>query len=280
MQGDQERARVVDVRSGKVFATSIIETNQLRELLDTGVQTLTGALSAEKAWRGILGSAERIVLKFNSVGAQTINTNGMLACVLVNALTDAGYDPEKIALVEAPEHVLSSMHTWKPAKGWGAAIPVGGEQEPLAAYLYDADAIINVPSLKTHQLAGMSGCLKNLSHALMKHPARYHANGCSPYVGQVVGSQEVSKKLRLNVMNALRVVIRNGPDAREEDIVPYGGLLVGFDPVAVDTAGLELLAVERRRLGLPGGIDVRYLTAAGEAGVGKWRTGQLERLTP
>ena len=112
----------------------------------------------------------------------------------------------------------------------------------------------------------------------MRHPARYHSNGCSPYVGQVIGSQEVSARLKLSVVNAVRLVVNHGPDAREEDIIGYGGLLLGFDPVAVDNVGLSILAMERRRLGLPATPPVRYLESAAQMGLGRWRAADIDRV--
>ena len=273
------RSRVVDVRSDKVLNASVPDLVALGELLDEALCSLTETATPQRAWRSVLGTARRIVVKLNSVGADAIGTSDAMVRVLVGGMKEAGYDPGQIALVEAPQYLTGILGTREPPHGWGSPIVVGGNPEPLAAYLHEADALINVPFLKTHQIAGMSACLKNLSHALIRHPARYHDNGCSPYVGQVVGTQEVSSKLKLNVVNALRVVVNNGPDARQQDIVGYGGLLLGFDPVAVDTVGLEMLAVERRRGGLTGGrLDVRYLSSAGEAGVGHWRPGRLERV--
>jgi hypothetical protein len=278
MGPEYPRSRVVDVRSGDVLTASVADSLALERLLDEALRKLTEAPTAAAAWRQVLGSARRIVLKFNGVGAEVINTSAAMAEVLVAGLRRAGYDPPTVALVEVPEYLRERLGSRAVPAGWGPPIAVGGRPEPLASYLYDADALINVPFLKTHQIAGMSGCLKNLSHALIRHPARYHDNGCSPYVGQVIGSQVVSSKLRLNVVNALRIVARNGPDATEDDIVPYGGLLLGFDPVAVDTVGLDLLAVERRRLGFGEEIAVPHLVSAGEAGVGRWRPGQVERV--
>jgi hypothetical protein len=278
MSEERPRSRVVDVRSDKVLNASVPDPLVLGELLDQGLCYLTGAATPEPAWRAVLGTARRIVVKLNSVGADVIGTTDAMVRVLVERIKQAGYDSSQIALVEAPQHLTKILATRKPPRGWGSPAIVGGNAEPLAAYLLEADAVINVPFLKTHQIAGMSASLKNLSHALIRHPGRYHDNACSPYVGQVVGAQEVSSRLKLNVVNALRMVVNNGPDAREEDIVAYGGLLLGFDPVAVDTVGLELLAIERRRLGVRGRLDVRYLPAAGEAGVGRWRPGHLERI--
>jgi hypothetical protein len=272
------RSRVVDIRSGGVLTAATADHVALGEMLDQGIRNLTDARTAEGGWRIVLGSAERIALKFNSVGAHVINTNDTLARLLVDRLAAAGYEPAKIALVEVPGFLVSELGTREVVRGWGAPIPVGGRQEPLAQYLYDADAIINVPLLKTHQIAGLSGCLKNLSHALIRHPAWYHDNGCSPYVGQVVGSDEVSSRLKLNVVNAVRVVANGGPDAQEEDIIGYGGLLLGFDPVAVDNVGLSILAMERQRRGLTGGLEVRHLASAAEMGLGRWRPADIDRI--
>ena len=54
--------------------------------------------------------------------------------------------------------------------------------------------------------------------------------------------------------------------------------MLGFDPLAVDTVGLSILALERRRLGLPGGLAVRYLDSAAAMELGRWRRGDIDRL--
>lgn len=275
----EPQARVVDIRSGNALHASTVDRGVLSELLDQGIRTLTGAASVDAAWRSVLGPAERIVLKFNAVGAEVINTNAEVARLLVRRLAGAGYRPEKLALVEAPAHLAEELGTRGVVQAWGPPVRVGDDLEPLVQYLYDADAMINVPLLKTHQIAGMSGCMKNLSHALIRHPARYHANGCSPYIAQVVSSKEVSSKLRLNVVSALRVVVSHGPDAREEDIAGYGGLLLGFDPLAVDSVGLAILATERRRRGLVTSSTVPQLASAAQMGIGRWRPAEIERVT-
>lgn len=278
LQREKTRSRVVDIRSEAVLHATVVEPVTLGEMLDQGIKNLAGAGNVRSAWRSILGSAQRIVLKFNSVGASVLKTNEQLARLLVERLTAAGYDAAGIVLVETPKYLADELGTARAPRGWGSKIEVGGHPEQLAQYLLDADAVINVPLLKTHQIAGMSGCLKNLSHALIRHPARYHANGCSPYVGQVVGSQEVSPKLKLNVVNAVRVVVNRGPDAREEDIVGYRGLLLGFDPVALDSVGRALLAAERRRKGLTADLRVRHLASAAEMGLGRWRPPDIDRI--
>jgi hypothetical protein len=279
IQQHQSRSRVVDIRSNSVVQGSAVDHVGLGEMLDQAIRSLTGQATEEAGWRRVLGAAERIVLKFNAVGARVIDTNEVMARLLVERIAAAGYEPQNLVLVEVPSYLRRELGTGEITPGWGAPVSVGGRLEPLARYLHESDAIVNVPLLKTHQIAGMSGCMKNLSHALVRHPAWYHANGCSPYVGQVIGSQAVSARVKLNLVNAVRVVVNGGPDARGEDIVGYGGLLLGFDPVAVDTLGLGILATERRRLGLAGGGQVRYLASAAGMGIGRWRPVEIDRIT-
>ena len=271
------RSRVLDVRSPRVLNSNVADRVTLGRMLERALQTITDENSTTAAWQRVLGESRRIAVKFNSVGAELINTNAAVAEVLVEQLKAAGYAPDTVTLVEVPDYLNAHLGTQVAPGGWGDRIGVGDYEEPLAAYLLEADAVINVPFLKTHQVAGMSGCMKNLSHAVIRHPARHHGNGCSPAVAQVIGSQPVSARLKLNIVNALRIVVDKGPDAEEQHLEDYGGLLVGFDPVACDSVGLGLLAVERRRRNINGPVEVRYLSAAGDRGVGRWHPADIRR---
>ncbi len=272
------RAPVVDLRSPEVLHAAVADPVAVEDMIDSVMLALTGAKNSRNAWREVLGAAERIVIKFNSVGAATLNTTGAMATALVSQLAKVGYDRAKIALVEVPRHVSDQLGCRAPAVGWGETITVGGQPEALANYWLEADAVINVPFLKTHQIAGMSGCLKNISHAIIRRPARYHANGCAPYVAQVWEAPIVQDKLRLNLVNGLRIVFRNGPDAEIDDIADAGALLGAFDPLACDMVGLGILRGERRRRGLPDAIEAPSLLAAMERGLGRFRPAEIQHI--
>jgi hypothetical protein len=276
LAADGHRARIVEVRGDAVIADGGCNETVLADMLKTAIEVFAHEHSLATAWRKLLGDAKHIAIKFNRVGADVLSTNGVFARALVETLARAGYPPKSCTLIEVPAGVVEGVNAHEPDHGWGTPIPVGGNQEPLAKYLYDCDALIDVPLLKTHQIAGMSGALKNLSHALIRHPARYHANHCSPYVHQVVGNPAVSSRLRLTIVNALRTVVRNGPDARAEDVIGHGAVYVGRDPVALDTIGLELLQAQRRQLGETKLLAVPYLDAARVAGLGRGRMHELD----
>lgn len=274
-----ERSRVVDAHCPRLLRGTTVDPFFLQQTVNSSVMTLTGAADPEAAWRKILGDAERIVLKFNSVGATSLRINDPLAVALVRELRQAGYDPAKVALVEASAHLQSELGTAVTPQGWSGRIRFGSHEEELAAYVSWADAIIDVPLLKTHQIAGMSCSLINLSHAVIRRPALYHADKCSPFVAQIVSQKEIRDRLKLCMVNALRIVVDRGPDAKPNDIAVSSRLLVAFDPVAVDSVGLSLLSGERRSRGLSTEIDVPYLIAAEQLGLGRANSSLIERLT-
>jgi hypothetical protein len=127
----------------------------------------------------------------------------------------------------------------------------------------------------------MTGALKNLSHGLVKHPGRYHDNGCSPYIADLVGCDAIRPKLRLNIMNALRVMVDQGPQAPESFVDPAYLLIVSTDPVATDVSGLLWLNRLRKERGLSQigrkGECLPYMTAAQERGLGSAEIQKLNR---
>ncbi len=273
-----ETARVIDVRSGRITRTALVDRAIVADMISQGITALTRQPDLVTGWKQILGGAKRLAVKFNSVAADVIGTNETVAAVLLDQLISAGADPAQLMFVEAPANFASRYSLGVAPQGWGESIRIGEATEQLANWLLQADAVISVGLLKTHQIAGMSGCLKNISHAVVRHPARFHDDHCSPAVPLIFSNARIAPKVRLNLLNAVRCVIDRGPDAVEGDIAWYGGLLLGFDPVATDVIGRAVLEEERRRRGLPQRVDVPYLKAAADLGLGRYRLVEIERV--
>jgi hypothetical protein len=202
---------------------------------------------------------------------------------LVTSLTEAGWAPSRIVPIEIPHGLHEKLETTPPRQDWLAEeTPFGEVRDRLSGVLEQVTAIINVPFLKHHNIAGMTCCLKNLSHALVKHPVRLHGQKCAPYIGDIVALPQIRDKLRLHVVNALRIVFDKGPEAADPYISDYRGLLLGVDPVAVDLIGLQILN-RTRTAGNLGKIEevhgeVAYLPAAEGRGLGRHELHQIEHL--
>jgi hypothetical protein len=108
-------------------------------------------------------------------------------------------------------------------------------------------ALINARPLRTHYLAGMSGCIKNYIMFGETQP-EYHPDNCAS-LGSLFNLPQVKGKTRLNVLCVLtpQYYGRGPHNFSRRYVWNYKGLIVGEDPVAVDTIGLRLLMAKRRK---------------------------------
>lgn len=266
---------VVHVASERVLPVRVIQPALLKDCLVQGLCALTGKADVRDAWHALLQPDDVILVKFNQAGAVLLGTSEAMAAELVQSLTAAGWAPEQLILLEVDRSPSALRKTRLGDTRWqGAEVRFATcGQDAFIAALDQATAIVNVPFLKTHHLATMTGCLKNLSHGLIRHPSRFHGGGCDPAIGEIVASDPIRSKLRLNITNALRVVFDRGPDAREDQTHPCGTLLLSTDPVACDAVGHGLLNEVRslHNLGplLPQARLPRSLATAVRLGLGR-----------
>jgi hypothetical protein len=251
--GRASKSRIVRITPERLMPLGAIQQPFLKHGINEGLCRLTGGSDVAEAWHRILKPDDQILLKFSQSGAAVIGTTPLLATMLVDSLTSAGWAPEKIAILEADTTIPELRQTLRADTRWQGEVVefgVSGKDSFMAA-LDRATAVINVPFLKTHHLATMTCCLKNLSHGLIRHPAKFHANGCDPAIGEIVASDGVRGKLRLNIVNSLRVVFDGGPGVQEKSVHTSGTLLFGQDPVACDAVGYNILNEARSLHGLP-----------------------------
>lgn len=282
---DHRAARVVQSRNSQVVDGPHVHRHLLAEMLEGTLTALTGTHSADRAWRCLLRPEDIVGLKFNQSAQQLIGTSAAMAEVLIGSLASAGWGVDQIVCIEAPRRVQRRLGTLRPHGGY-SRIPVdfGSGSDHLAAVLGQVTALINVPYLKTHNIAGMTCGLKNLSHGLIKHPAQYHGNACTPYIADIVALPAIRGKLRLTLVDALRVVYDGGPEPTAGTIVDTGALIAAMDPVAAEAISLILLNDVRRQRNL-GAVSrsaegVGYLAAACRNGLGVCSLEQIELIGP
>lgn len=279
-------SRVVQVRNRYVVNGPEIHHHLLLEMVEKALGTLTGQSTIKASWQQILDPDDIVGFKFNRAGYQVIATSNAMVDALVSSLIKAGWSKEQIVLIEAPPGAVARHGTQLMFTGYDAAeTDFGSGSDALASVLQQITALIDVPFLKTHNICGLTGALKNLSHGLTKHPARFHGNGCSPYIPDIVATPTIHKKLRLCMVDALRVVYDGGPKATPDTISDEGMLLVSLDPVAVDTLGLAILNDIRSRYNLPviarSAEGIGYLAEAHRRGLGMavWHGIELIRVS-
>lgn len=246
-----QRSRVALLEESRVIADIGLRKSALVEMLEEGLCISLNKKTAAAAWQSILTKDDRILLKFNQADADRLGTSETMATVLIESLMRAGFGTKQITLLEAASRADWAGELVSPTWGWSRRVyDFGSGQEQLIAAAEQATAIINVPFLKAHRIAGMSGCLKNLSHGLIRRPARYHANQCCPYIPDIVAMPAIRDKLRLNIVNATRLIYDIRPDIDRDPVDASATLLVSTDPVAADTVGQGMLDAVRREKGL------------------------------
>jgi uncharacterized protein (DUF362 family) len=145
-----------------------------------------------------------------------------------------------------------------------------------------ASAIINLPLLKDHDLAGISVALKN-HFGSINNPNKMHTDHCTPYVADLNLMPAIRDKQRLIVCDALLVTFDGGPSFNPQHTARYGALLVGTDPVAIDAIGLQIIEDLRKRHGLePIAAQARaprYIAVAGRYGLGVADPAKIKTIT-
>lgn len=275
---------VVQVNSDFVVRGRRVHQAVLPEMIETALREVTGQSSSAEAWRSLLLADDVIGLKCNRSAAQALGTSDPFADAVIESLLSAGFDRQQIVPIEVSAEVYKKNGVMRPAWGWlSTPATFASGEDHLSAVLDQVTAIVNIPFLKTHNIAGMTCCLKNLSHGLIKHPARYHGSHCSPYIADIAALPQIRDKVRLNLVNGLRVVFAGGPEARDDFTWDAGILLASTDLLATDTVGLNIINLERKILGL-GEVDsdehrTIYLDAASERGLGKSDLHRIELRT-
>ncbi len=282
---DHRAARVVQNRNPQVVDGPRVHRHLLAEMLEGTLTALTGTHSADRAWQCLLRPEDIVGLKFNQSGQQLIGTSTAMAEVLVGSLASAGWGTGQIVCIEAPPRIQRRLGTLLARGGYSRkTVDFGSGSDHLAAVLSQVTALINLPYVKTHNIAGMTCGLKNLSHGLIKHPAQYHGNACSPYIGDIVALPAIRGKLRLTLVDALRVVYDGGPEPAAGTIADCGTLIASTDPLAAEVISLILLNDVRRQRNLEvvarSAGEVGYLAAASRNGLGVCSPERIELIGP
>ena len=214
----EERARVVLIRNQKSLGTDgRVNETILRGMLDEAVLTLAEEKTPAAAW-------QRFFKKTDVVG---IKTNVWTHLATPKELEEA--IRRRLLEVGIPEAAL-------------AVDDRGVRGNPV---FQKSTALVNVRPVRVHHWSGVGSCLKNYI-MFVRFPWMYHGEACSD-LGKIWTLPEVKGKTRLNILVALTPQFYGrGPHSVDRRYFwPYQGLIVGTDPVSVDTVGAELLRRKR-----------------------------------
>lgn len=256
------------------------ETRQTTLVLIRGGSPEEAFQAAMKTLGGISQFApagRKVVIKPNigwdRTPAQGADTDPELVAAVIKAFIKAGAKVDlfdntcntaqrcyrRSGIAEAAREAGANVFFMHEKRFTEVALPEGAviKSWPIYRNYLEADLRVNLPILKHHSLAGLTMGLKNLMGIMGGSRPSLH-NGFDQKLIDII----TPILPELTVLDARRVLLRNGPQGgNPDDVKIMNALIAGFDPVAVDAEGARLFGREPREL--------KYLAEAERRGLGK-----------
>ena len=270
---------VVEAVGKEVWEDDRLNEDAVSELVDQAMMKLTGRTSAKEAWRDIVLPDDIVGIKINPLGGPELSTHAIIVDKIVEGLYGAGVLRKQVIVWDRfEEHLLNAGYPIRQdetdvrtlasdTEGIGYDDEVFYESEKDSITRREngstfsrysriltqmVDVIINVPVLKHHEMAGVSGCLKNLAFGSVDNTRRFHGKPlyCNPAIGEILEHKVVKEKLALNIVDGLVASFDKGPTYHAESTWKYGTLFVSVDPVILDVLVLQTVNQKREEMEL------------------------------
>ena len=290
--------RVVEAIGKKVWENDQLNEEAVSELMDQAMMKLTGRTSAKEAWRDIVLPDDIVGIKINPLAGPELSTHSIIVDKIVEGLYSAGVLRKQMIIWDRfEEHLLNAGYPIRQDEGDVRTLAsdtdgVGYDDEvfyesekdsvtrrenesTLSRYsrivTQQVDVLINVPVLKHHAMAGVSGCLKNLAFGSVDNTRRFHGKPryCNPAIGEILEHKVLKEKLVLNIVDGLVASFDKGPTYHAESTWKYGSLFIGADPVILDVLVLQTVNQKREEMELESVSKIaNHINTASKLGIG------------
>ena len=263
------KPRVVQVVNAKAYdAKGAPDPKPVKAMVDLAVMTLTGSDTPEKAWKSLFKPTDRVGLKPNSLGRELCWTHPATVDAVIEGLLLAGVPYGNMVMWDmwgfeasplSSRYRKSAMRV-KPIKAWGFegkahTIPSGPPVKFTKA-LAAVDAVVNIPVIKDHDLAGVTCALKNMAFGSIPNPWAFHASRsgerlCDPMVPEIYALPPIRDKVRLILADAFSIIIDGGPKGNPRGLRKLHSVFAATDPVAMDRIAWKIIDDLRVEAKLP-----------------------------
>jgi uncharacterized protein (DUF362 family) len=268
--------QVVSLHSAKVIdeASGNADPEVVKRMLSTGMTALTGESTSLNAWRRFFTSSDYVGIKVNCSGAPKVMSNPVVVGAIVANLIEAGVKPDRITIYERFAGQLNSVNY---GRYCDSAVTIKAVEEPHGSLRnYDPAVyaevnffgeentrsnlirlvserftkIINVPNMKDHGAAGVTGCLKNMAYGNFSNVARSHSyekTHTKTFIGTLAAIEPLRSRTVLHIMDGLKGVWHGGPFADDPRYSFYPKkIMFGTDPVSMDRILLDIIEAKRK----------------------------------
>ena len=236
--------KVVRARHTGVWDGETLVPEAIRQMLDVSIAKLTSIENAGKAWAALFDPGERIAIKVNTIRSSDYWTHVPLVMAVTECLQDAGVPAEQIVIFDRATRELEDAGFPVNQDGPGVrCYGTDGNNTPgwtlmdtdimLSDILLNCDALINIPVLKAHSIAGCTFAMKN-HYGTFNKPGRFHTR--IEAIADLNALPPIRDRTRLIIGDALTICTFGWSRAVTGD-----SILMSFDPVAHDVVGLQVL---------------------------------------
>ena len=276
---EEQLTPLVEARSEKVWVGETLDEQVVGEMIDRAMMKLTGLDSAKEAWKDFVLPTDIVGIKINPLAGERLSTHRIIVDKIIDGLYGAGLLRNQIIIWDRFEsHLINAGYEINQSdrgvrcfasdsEGVGYDDEVFYETEKDVAVRRENDSIlsrytklltkaltvvINVPVMKHHGIAGVSGCLKNLAFGSVDNTSRFHSNpiNCNPAIADIFAHPVLKDKVVLNIVDGLLAAFDGGPEYDPNGVWQYGGILVSQDPVALDQIIYQTIEEKRKELNL------------------------------
>lgn len=279
----------------KVTKPGSLQKNQLfpnaddaKAMLERAMAELTGKSTLVEAMKLFVHKDDKVCVKPNGIALRNMSTNKELVLPILEAMIAGGVPAGNITVLEqypsflagtritaqnVPAGVKVVTHNNEDATMAYRMIPGTGVQTKFVRTLTESTALIDIALVKDHSICGYTGALKNMTHGCTINPEDFHLHHAAPQIALLAAQDVLKSRLRLCVIDAFKVMAHGGPlDKLPQYRFPYEAVMVGTDPVALDTVGWGIVEAFRKKNRLrtltEEGRAPSYIKAAADLGLG------------
>jgi uncharacterized protein (DUF362 family) len=283
------RSRVILAKDKRFISVSgTADTFLISKAIDSALLKITNSEKSLDAWKSLFNKNDIVGIKLNCLAGSRFSPHTEIVEAIINGIKSAGVRESNIIIFERFNRELENagFNIRRRSNGFRCFgtddLPSGGyDSKPLIIGSVGScfskiasslcTAIVNVPILKDHDLAGVSIGMKNF-FGIIHNPNKYHDRNCNPYVADLNSHPFIKDKLRLIVCDALKAQYHGGPAFKPQWAWDFRGMLIGTDPVALDRIGAQIIEKKRNEVNMASlkeaGREPKYIQTAASLGLG------------
>ncbi len=283
------KSKVIMAKDKKFFnVNGKVDASLIYKAINSALLKITDSEQSSIAWRNLFHENDIVGIKLNCLAGRRFSPHTEIVEAVIKGIKSAGVKENNIIIFErynseledAGFSIRKSNSGFKcfgtdnlPSGGYDSQPQIAGSVGSCFSQIVSSycTAIVNIPVLKDHDLAGVSIGMKNF-FGIIHNPNKYHDRNCDPYVADLNSHSYIKDKLRLVVCDALRAQYHGGPAFKPQWAWDFQGILVGTDPVALDRVGTQIIERKRKEMNMlslkDAGREPKYIKTAASLGLG------------